>query len=75
VQAGLAFPAAICGIVAGSLIAGPLVALLGLTGTLVAVAAFVLLAAGLLLHRPIGLAVGAYSRTAPAGAEGGSSSL
>ncbi len=72
---GLAFPAAICGIVAGSLIAGPLVAWLGLTGTLVAAAAFVLLTAGLVLHRPLGMATGPYRRTAHAGADGASSSL
>ncbi|HEY4830166.1 MAG TPA: MFS transporter [Solirubrobacteraceae bacterium] len=72
---GLAYPAAICGIVAGSLIAAPLVALLGLTGTLVAAGSCVLLVAALLLHHPLAMAVGAYGRTAPAGAEGGSNSL
>jgi MFS family permease len=72
---GLAYPAAICGIVAGSLIAAPLVALLGLTGTLVATGSCVLLVAALLWHRPLGMAVGAYRRTAPAGGEGGSNSL
>jgi MFS family permease len=53
---GLVFPASIGGIVAGSLIAGPVVALLGLTGALVAGGAAVLLAAALLLHRPLDLA-------------------
>jgi hypothetical protein len=72
---GLAYPAAICGIVAGSLIAAPLVALLGLTGTLVAAGSCVLLVAALLWQRPLGMAVGGYGRTAPAGAEGGSNSL
>jgi MFS family permease len=38
---GLAFPASIAGIVAGSLIAAPLVALLGLTGALAAVGGLV----------------------------------
>lgn len=72
---GLAYPAAICGIVTGSLIAAPLIALLGLTGTLVAAGSCVLLFAARLLHRPLAMAVGAYPRTAPAGAEAGSNSL
>jgi MFS family permease len=72
---GLVFPAAICGIVAGSLIAAPLVALLGLGGALVAAASSVLLAAGLVLNRPLGIAVTPYTRTAPAGADGASNSL
>jgi hypothetical protein len=71
---GLAYPAAICGIVAGSLIAAPLVALLGLAGTLVAAGSFVLLVAALLLNGQLGIPDGAYRRTAPAGVEGGSHS-
>jgi MFS family permease len=50
---GLVFPASIGGIVAGSLIAGPMVALLGLTGALAATGLFVLAACALLLHRPL----------------------
>ncbi len=49
---GLVFPASIAGIVAGSLIAGPLLALFGLTGALAVAGLFVLLVAALLLHRP-----------------------
>jgi MFS family permease len=54
---GLALPAALSGIVAGSLIGGPLVALLGLTGALVATGAGVLALAFLLLRRPLTVAV------------------
>jgi MFS family permease len=50
---GLVFPASIGGIVAGSLIAGPLVATFGLTGALAVAGLFVLVVAGLLLRRPI----------------------
>jgi len=50
---GLAFPAAIFGIVAGSLLAGPLVALLGLLGTLATVASGVLIIGTLLVTRPL----------------------
>ena len=50
---GLVFPASIAGIVAGSLIAGPLLALFGLTGALAVAGLFVLLVAALLLHRPL----------------------
>lgn len=53
---GLAFPAAICGIVVGSLLAAPLVSLLGLTGTLVATGSCVVLVGALLLRRPLELA-------------------
>jgi MFS family permease len=53
---GLVFPVSIGGIVAGSLIAGPLVSLLGVTGTMVAVGATVLAVAALLLNRPLVLA-------------------
>ena len=54
---GLALPAALSGIVIGSLIGGPLVALLGLTGALVATGAGVLALAFLLLRRPLVVAV------------------
>jgi MFS family permease len=50
---GLAFPASISGIVVGALVAGPLVSLLGLSGAMVAIGAFVLIAAAVLLHRPL----------------------
>jgi hypothetical protein len=45
---GLVIPVAIAGILAGSLVAGPLISLLGLAGALLAVAGFVLTAAALL---------------------------
>lgn len=54
---GLALPAALSGIVIGSLIGAPLVALLGLTGALVATGAGVLVLAFLLLRRPLVVAV------------------
>jgi MFS family permease len=50
---GLVFPISIAGIVAGSLIAGPLLSAFGLTGALAAAGLFVLLAAALLLQRPL----------------------
>jgi MFS family permease len=50
---GLMLPLALSGIVAGSLIAGPLVAVLGVTGALVATGAGVLALAALLLRRPL----------------------
>jgi MFS family permease len=50
---GLAFPISISGIVAGSLIAGPLVSLLGLTGTLAVGGAAVLAIGALLVSRPL----------------------
>jgi predicted MFS family arabinose efflux permease len=50
---GLALPASLAGIVAGSLVAGPLVATLGLTWTLMLAGSFVLAVAALLLRRPI----------------------
>ena len=50
---GLVFPVSIGGIVAGSLIAGPLVSLLGLTGAMVAAGGAVLVVASLLLSRPL----------------------
>jgi MFS family permease len=55
---GLVFPASIGGIVVGSLIAGPLVSLLGLAGTLAAAGILVLALGSLLLHRPLDLAAG-----------------
>ena len=54
---GLALPAALSGIVIGSLIGGPLVALLGLTGALVATGGGVLVLAFLLLRRPLVVSV------------------
>jgi MFS family permease len=54
---GLALPAALSGIVIGSLIGAPLVTLLGLTGALVATGAGVLVLAFLLLRRPLVVAV------------------
>jgi Transmembrane secretion effector len=62
---GLVFPASIGGIVAGSLLAGPVVSLLGLTGALVAAGAAVLVAAALLLHRPLYLTVAPDLAEAP----------
>ncbi|HTX07287.1 MAG TPA: MFS transporter [Solirubrobacteraceae bacterium] len=53
---GLVFPASIGGIVVGSLIAGPLVSLLGVTGAMVAAGAAVLVVAALLLSRPLEVA-------------------
>jgi predicted MFS family arabinose efflux permease len=50
---GLAFPMSISGIVAGSLIAGPLVSAFGLTGTLALGGAAVLTIGALLLSRPL----------------------
>jgi MFS family permease len=50
---GIMLPVTLSGIVAGSLIAGPLVALLGVSGALVATGAGVLTLAALLLRRPL----------------------
>jgi predicted MFS family arabinose efflux permease len=50
---GLVFPVSISGIVAGSLIAGPLVSAFGLTGTLVVGGVAVLTVGALLLSRPL----------------------
>jgi MFS family permease len=50
---GLVFPISLSGIVAGSLIAGPLVSAFGLTGTMVAAGASVLAIGALLLSRPL----------------------
>jgi hypothetical protein len=49
-------PAAVAGIAAGALAAGPLIALLGLAGALGAAAAVVLAGALALLRRPLTLA-------------------
>jgi MFS family permease len=50
---GLAVPVSIGGIVVGSLLAGPLVSLLGLHGAFIAAGGFVALAAAVLLRRPL----------------------
>jgi MFS family permease len=50
---GFMLPVSLSGIVAGSLVGGPLVALLGLTGALISTGAAVLVLAALLLHRPL----------------------
>ena len=50
---GLAVPISLSGIVIGSLVAGPLVSLLGLQGAFAASGLFVALAAALLLRRPL----------------------
>jgi hypothetical protein len=54
---GVMLPLALSGIVAGSLIGGPLVALLGLSGALVATGLAVLALAALLLRRPLVVAI------------------
>lgn len=54
---GLAFPVSVAGIVAGSLLAGPLVAVLGLTGALISAGLLVLLLAAVLLHRPLTVSI------------------
>lgn len=56
---GLVFPISISGIVAGSLIAGPLVSLLGLTGAMAVAGAAVLSIGALLLSRPLDGTAGA----------------
>jgi len=53
---GLVYPISIAGIVAGSLIGGPLVSLLGLTGAMALGGAAVLSVAALLLSRPLDVA-------------------
>jgi MFS family permease len=53
---GLAVPVSLGGIVIGSLVAGPLVSLLGLHGAFAAAGAFVALTAVLLLRRPLAVA-------------------
>jgi MFS family permease len=50
---GLAYPASIAGIVGGALIAGPLIALLGVSGALSAAAGSVALVGALLVRRPL----------------------
>ena len=50
---GLAVPVSIGGIVIGSLLAGPLVSLLGLHGAFIAAGGFVALTAAVLLRRPL----------------------
>lgn len=61
---GLAVPVSLGGIVVGSLVAGPLVSLLGLQGAFAAAGGFVALSAAVLLRRP--LAVGPAAPVAPA---------
>ena len=61
---GIMLPVTLSGIVAGSLVAGPLVALLGVSGALITTGAAVLALAALLLRRP--LIVGAPAVTVPA---------
>jgi len=53
---GLALPVSLSGIVVGSLVAGPLVSLLGLHGAFAAAGAFVALSAAVLLRRPLMIA-------------------
>jgi MFS family permease len=53
---GLAVPVSLGGIVVGSLVAGPLVSLLGLHGAFAAAGAFVAVSAALLLRRPLAVA-------------------
>ncbi len=65
---GLVLPITLGGIVAGSVIAGPLVSVLGLTGALAAAGAAVLVAAALLLSRPLDVAAGAPAAVASAAA-------
>ncbi|MGZ4184890.1 MAG: MFS transporter [Solirubrobacteraceae bacterium] len=50
---GLALPASLSGIVIGSLVAGPLVATVGVTSTFVVAGLVVAVASGLLLRRPL----------------------
>jgi arsenate reductase (thioredoxin) len=69
---GLVFPASIGGIVAGSLIAAPVVEGLGLTGTLLGAGATVLVVAALLLNRPLALTIADELANAPAAQSPGS---
>jgi MFS family permease len=55
---GLVFPISIAGIVAGSLVAGPLVSLLGVAGAMAAAGAGVLAVAAVLLSRPLDVSGG-----------------
>jgi MFS family permease len=50
---GLAFPGSIAGIVAGSLVAGPLLSMFGLSGALVVAGVAVLAIGAMLLYRPL----------------------
>lgn len=50
---GLVVPASVVGIVAGSLVAGPLVTLLGVSGALAATGAAVFIVRGMLVGRPL----------------------
>ena len=52
---GLAIPVSLGGIVVGSLVAGPLVSLLGLQGAFAAAGAFVALTTAVLLRRPLAI--------------------
>jgi MFS family permease len=63
---GLVFPMSISGIVAGSLIAGPLVSAFGLTGTLAVGGAAVLAIGALLLSRPLDVSPAATAPVAVA---------
>lgn len=56
---GLVVPVSLGGIVAGSLVAGPLVTLFGVSGALAVTGVAVLLAGGLLVRRPLPAAVAA----------------
>jgi predicted MFS family arabinose efflux permease len=62
---GLAIPCWISGIVAGSLIAGPLVSQLGLAGTMTVAGLFVLLTAALLVRHPLDDSPRASAERAP----------
>jgi MFS family permease len=62
---GLVLPVAVLGIVAGSLVAGPLVTLLGVQGAMTVAGAAVLIVAGLLGRRPL---VVTHAAAAPAAA-------
>jgi predicted MFS family arabinose efflux permease len=62
---GLAVPVSLGGIVVGSLVAGPLVSLLGLQGAFAAAGGFVALTAAVLLRRPLTVGPAATS-VAPA---------
>jgi hypothetical protein len=50
---GLVVPASVVGIVAGSLVAGPLVAMLGVSGALAATGGAVFIVGGMLVGRPL----------------------
>jgi MFS family permease len=69
---GLALPVSIGGIVIGSLVAGPLVSLLGPHGAFAAAGAFVVLGAAMLLRRPLAVAQGAPAVAAGSAAAGAS---